>query len=79
MSNGVIWRPAVEYKTNCAKWWVGRRVRLMRNLTTRGGNTYRKGRIAKVSRKFGGLTLEGRNMRITRVGYWGIDVDTTSP
>ena len=71
------WRPAAEYKSNCEAWWKGRRVRLMRVLRTRGGAIYRKGRIVRVTRKLGGLTLEGRKMRATRVGYWGIDVDIT--
>ena len=72
------WRPAVEYKSNSGAWWFGRRVRLLRDIRTKGGKLFRKRRIARVTRKFGGLTLSGsKGLHVTRVGYWGIEVDTT--
>lgn len=76
--NCSAWRPAAEYKTNSGEWWAGRRVRLLRDIRTRGGKLFRKRRIARVERKFGGLTLIGtKGLYVTRVGYWRIEVDTT--
>lgn len=74
---GSVWRPAADYKRKPGSWWTGRRVKLLRVIRTRGGDEYRKGRIVKVARKFGGLTLKGRNLHVTRVGYYGLMVDAT--
>lgn len=72
-----MWRPASEYKSRQGAWWAGRRVRLLKTVTTNGGRIYRKGRLATVRGKFGGLSLEGRQLSVTRVGYHSLEVTIT--
>ena len=76
-SDGSAWRPAIEYASKPGAWWEGRRVRLLRDIRTRGGDLCRKRRIVKVDRKYGGLTLKGRKFFVTHVRYYGLEVDTT--
>ena len=38
--------------------WVGRWVRLRRDVTTKGGNIMLEGRVMQVRRNFGGLNLD---------------------
>ena len=72
-----VWRPAADYERKPGAWWKGRRIRLERELRTVGGDVYRKGRVVKAARKYRGLTLEGRNLNITMVGFYGLSVDAT--
>lgn len=39
--------------------WIGRKVMTLSDITTFGGVIYPNGSLAKVTRKFGGLHLEG--------------------
>lgn len=72
-----VWQSAVDHKRKPGIWWEGRRVRLVRTVRTRGGIVYNKGRVAKVTRKFGGLCLEGRQLLVWRVPYFKLEVDVT--
>jgi hypothetical protein len=68
------WTPAAWYRLNPEQWWIGKRVRLTRTVTTRGGDVYRKGRIGVVDRKYGGLNMTGRKLRIRRAHYRDLEV-----
>lgn len=74
--SNTLWQPATKHKRRSGTWWEGRRVRLDREIRTRGGDVYRKGRIVKVARKYGGLTLRGRQLYVTGVDYHKLSVDT---
>ena|ERR1017187_8069032 len=72
-----VWLPATQFASKPGVWWEGKRVRLLRELRTRGGDLYRKRRIAVVKRKFGGLELHGRKLYVKRVRYFCLEVETT--
>lgn len=76
-SGGSVWQPAALYKRQPGTWWKGRRIKLDREIRTVGGDVFRKGRIVKVARKYRGLTLEGKNLHVSRVGLHGLSVDAT--
>lgn len=69
------WQPAFDHRRKVGRWWIGRRVRLTYPVITHSGIGYRKGRIARVTRKFGGLTLSGRKLFIRKVGYYYLEVE----
>lgn len=71
------WEPAFLHKRKPGSWWKGRRVKLERPVRTKGGSIYRKGRIARVERKFGGLTLSAMGLYVTRVQYRNLTVEIT--
>lgn len=46
-----------EYERRPESWWINRRVRADVDITTKGGVVFRKGRIAKITRKYGGFAI----------------------
>lgn len=47
----------MQSKPRLKREWIGRHVRLLRNVKTRGGNIFQAGETLKVINSFGGLTL----------------------
>ncbi|MBB3945904.1 hypothetical protein GGQ73_001839 [Rhizobium skierniewicense] len=58
MSSQTPISPAM-YSKLTEREWIGRNVMTLADITTAGGIVYPNGSLAKVTRKFGGLHIEG--------------------
>lgn len=50
-----------EYERHTERWWAGREVVLLRDLTIRSGETARKGRVLYITRKYDGFDVRAKH------------------
>lgn len=71
----MTWQLATPFSTRNEVWWIGKRIRLRRDIKTHCGDVYTAGMIFRVDRKWAGLEVSRPKGVITRLPYRDVDVE----